>query len=76
MNFPSMTVELGVAAAIQMAIWVPFVYLSIRDIRSLSAAERWKLLKIALTILSLPFVLVWQFATAGNDCGCSCDEDD
>jgi hypothetical protein len=34
------------------------------------------LLKVALTILFLPFVLVWRFTTAGSDCGCCCDEDD
>jgi len=40
------------------------------------AAGRWKLVKLALTILFLPFVLVWKFTTAGSDCGCCCDEDD
>ncbi|HUO14516.1 MAG TPA: hypothetical protein VMX38_05975 [Verrucomicrobiae bacterium] len=51
-------------------------YLIIQWIRSLSAAGRWKLVKLALTILFLPFVLVWKFTTAGSDCGCCCDEDD
>ena len=66
----------GVSLAIQFAILVPFVYLIIRCVRSLSAAERWKLVKIVLTILFLPFVLVWRFTTAGSDCGCCCDGDD
>jgi len=66
----------GVAHAIQFALLVPIVYLIIRGVRSLSAAGRWKLVKIVLTILFLPFVLVWRFATAGSDCGCCCDEDD
>jgi NADH:ubiquinone oxidoreductase subunit 3 (subunit A) len=62
--------------AIQYAIFVLLVYLIIQWIRSLSAAGRWKLVKLALTILFLPFVLVWKFTTAGSDCGCCCDEDD
>ena len=66
----------GAAVAIQFAILVPLVYLMIQWIRSLSAAGRWKLLKQALTILFLPFVLVWRFTTAGSDCGCCCDGDD
>ena len=66
----------GATVAIQYAIFVLLVYLIIQWVRSLSPAGRWKLLKIALTILFLPFVLVWRFATAGSDCGCCCDEDD
>ena len=76
MEFLNTPVGQGVAVAIQFAIWVPFVYLIIRCVRSLSAAGRWKLFKLALTILFLPFVLVWRFTTAGSDCGCCCDEDD
>jgi hypothetical protein len=55
---------------------VLIVYLIIQWVRSLSAAGRWKLVKVALTILFLPFVILWRFTTAGSDCGCCCDEDD
>ena len=76
MELLSTPVGQGVAFVIQFAIYVLLVYLFIQWVRSLSAAGRWKLLKIALTILFLPFVLVWRFTTAGSDCGCCCDEDD
>jgi hypothetical protein len=64
------------AIAIQYTFFVLIVYLIIQWIRSLSAAGRWKLVKVALTILFLPFVILWRFTTAGSDCGCCCDEDD
>ena len=64
------------AIAIQYAVFALLVYLIIQWIRSLSAAGRWKLVKVALTILFLPFVILWRFTTAGSDCGCCCDEDD
>ena len=76
MEFLNTSVGQGAAVAIQFAICVPLVYLIIQWIRSLSAAGRWKLLKLALSILFLPFVIVWRFTTAGSDCGCCCDEDD
>ena len=66
----------GASVAIQYAILALLVYLIFQWVGSLSAAGRWKLLKLALTILFLPFVLVWRFTTAGSDCGCCCDEDD
>jgi hypothetical protein len=75
-DFMSTPVGTGVIAAIQFAIWASVVYLTIRCVRALSPNGRWKLVKIALTILFLPLVLVWKFATAGSDCGCCCDEDD
>ena len=64
------------AIAIQYAFFVLIVYLIIQWVCSLSAAGRWKLVKVALTILFLPFVILWRFTTAGSDCGCCCDEDD
>jgi hypothetical protein len=64
------------AIAIQYTFFVLIVYLIIQWVRSLSAAGRWKLVKVALTILFLPFVILWRFTTAGSDCGCCCDEDD
>jgi hypothetical protein len=76
MEFLNAPVVQGVTVAIQYAISVLLVYLTIQWIRSLSPAGRWMLLKVALTILFLPFVLVWRFTTAGSDCGCCCDEDD
>jgi hypothetical protein len=76
LDFLNTPVGQGVSLTIQFAILVPFVYLIIRGVCSLSAAGRWKLVKLTLTILFLPFVLVWKFTTAGSDCGCCCDEDD
>ncbi len=76
LDFLNTPVGQVVSLAIQIAILVPFVYLIIRCVRFLSAPERWKLVKIVLTILFLPFVLVWRISTAGSDCGCCCDEDD
>jgi len=76
MDFMNTPVGQYATVAIQYAVFVLLVYLIIQWIRSLSAAGRWKLVKLALTILFLPFVLVWKFTTAGSDCGCCCDEDD
>jgi len=76
MEFLNTPVVQGATAAIQCAIFVLLVYLFIQWVRSHSTAGRWKLLKLALTILFLPFVLLWRFTTAGSDCGCCCDEDD
>ncbi len=76
MDFMNTAVVQYATVAIQYAVFVLLVYLIIGWIRSLSAAGRWKLVKLALTILFLPFVLVWKFTTAGGDCGCCCDEDD
>jgi NADH:ubiquinone oxidoreductase subunit 3 (subunit A) len=76
MDFMNTAVVQYATVAIQYAVFVLLVYLIIHWIRSLSAAGRWKLVKLALTILFLPFVLVWKFTTAGSDCGCCCDEDD
>ena len=76
MDFMNTAAVQYATAAIQCAVFVLLVYLIILWIRSLSAAGRWKLVKLALTILFLPFVLVWKFTTAGSDCGCCCDEDD
>jgi hypothetical protein len=76
MDFMNTAVVQYATVAIQYAVFVLLVYLIIGWIRSLSAAGRWKLVKLALTILFLPFVLVWKFTTAGSDCGCCCDEDD
>ena len=76
MDFMNTAAVQYATVAIQYAVFVLLVYLIIQWIRSLSAAGRWKLVKLALTILFLPFVLVWKFTTAGSDCGCCCDEDD
>lgn len=76
MDFMNTAVVQYATVAIQYAVFVLLVYLIIQWIRSLSAAGRWKLVKLTLTILFLPFVLVWKFTTAGSDCGCCCDEDD
>jgi len=76
MDFMNLAVVQYATVAIQYAVFVLLVYLIIQWIRSLPAAGRWKLVKLALTILFLPFVLVWKFTTAGSDCGCCCDEDD
>jgi hypothetical protein len=76
MEFLNTPVVQGAIVVIQSATSVLLVYLIIQWVRSLSAAGRWKLLKVALTILFLPFILVWRFTTAGSDCGCCCDEDD
>ena len=76
LTFMNTPVWPDLALTIQFAMLVPLAYLIIRGIRSLSAAGRWKLVKIALTILFLPFVMSWRFFTAGSDCGCCCDEDD
>ena len=64
-----------VHVAIGLVIWA-VLYFILHFVRSLSAGGRWKLVKILLTILFLPFVLLWKFTTAGSDCGCCCDEDD
>ncbi len=66
----------SVTLAIRFIFWASIVYVAIQGIRSLSPAGRWKLFKISLMILFLPFVLIWKFTTAGSDCGCCCDEDD
>jgi len=76
MDFMNTAVVQYAPFAIQYAIFVLLVYLIIQWVRSLSAAGRWKLVKVALTILFLPFVILWRFTTAGSDCGCCCDEDD
>ena len=76
MDFLNTPVRPGVTLLIPFAIGVPIAYLIIRGICSLSATGRWKLVKVLLTILFLPLVLGWRFATAGSDCGCCCDEDD
>ena len=76
MEFMGTPVVQGTIAAIQYAISVLLIYLFLQWVRLLSPAARWKLLKIALTILFLPFVILWRFMTAGSDCGCCCDEDD
>ena len=76
MEFLNTPVVQGATVAFQYATFALLIYLIIQWIRSLPTAGRWKLLKIALTILFLPFVLVWRLATAGSDCGCCCDEDD
>ena len=76
MDFMNTAAVQYATVAIQYAVFVLLVYLIIQWIRSLSAAGRWKLVKLTLTILFLPFVLVWKFTTAGSDCGCCCDEDD
>ncbi len=76
MDFMNTAVVQYATVAIQYAVFGLLVYVIIQWIRSLSAAGRWKLVKLALTILFLPFVLVWKFTTAGSDCGCCCDEDD
>ena len=65
-----------VVIAIDLAICVLVLYFILRFVRSLSAGGRWKLVKILLTILFLPAVLLWKFMTAGSDCGCCCDGDD
>jgi NADH:ubiquinone oxidoreductase subunit 3 (subunit A) len=75
-DFMNTAVVQYATVAIQYAVFVLLVYLIIQWIRSLSAAGRWKLVKVALTILFLPFVILWRFTTAGSDCGCCCDEDD
>ena len=75
-DFLNTAVLPGVVVAIRLAIGALVVYLILRSVRTLPPAGRWKLVKLALTILFLPFVLVWKFATAGSDCGCCCDEDD
>lgn len=75
-DFLNAPIPPSVALAFQFIIWTSVVFLIIRGVCSLSAAGRWKLVKIALTILFLPFVLLWRFTTAGSDCGCCCDEDD
>ena len=66
----------GVVVAMRLAIGALVVYLILQSVRTLPPAGRWKLVKLALMILFLPFVLVWKFMTAGSDCGCCCDEDD
>jgi chromate transport protein ChrA len=76
MEFLDTPVVQGATVAVQYAIFVLLIYLIFQWVRSLSAAGRWKLVKLALTILFLPFVIIWRFTTAGSDCGCCCDEDD
>lgn len=66
----------GMLVAVQLAVWVPVVYLAVYAVRALSPSRRWKLLKAALIVLFLPIVLIWKVGTAGSDCGCCCDEDD
>lgn len=65
-----------VHVAICLVIWGLVLYLILSFVRSLSGGGRWNLVKILLTILFLPGVLLWKFMTAGSDCGCCCDEDD
>ena len=76
MEFLNTTVRQGVVVAVHLVIGALVVYLILHLARALLPAGRWKLIKLALTILFLPFVLVWKFTTAGSDCGCCCDEDD
>ena len=57
-DFLNTPVRSGVTLAFQFIVWVPVVYLTIRGVCSLSTAGRWKLVKVALTILFLPFVLL------------------
>jgi hypothetical protein len=76
MEFLNTAVRPGVIVAVQLVIGALVVYLIFQLARALPPAGRWKLFKLALTILFLPFVLVWKFMTAGSDCGCCCDEDD
>jgi hypothetical protein len=76
MDFMNTPVWRGLANAIQYAIFALLVCLIIQWVRSLSAAGRWKLVRVALIVLFLPFVILWRFTTAGSDCGCCCDEDD
>ena len=76
LNFLHTLVGHGVFLTLLFAILAPIVYVFIRCVRSLSAAGRWKLLKIVLTIVFFPLVSAWLFATAGSDCDCCCDEDD
>lgn len=76
MEFWNTAVQPGVVVAIQLVIGALLLYLIFQLVRALPPAGRWKLVKLALMILFLPFVLVWKFMTAGSDCGCCCDEDD
>lgn len=76
LNFLHTLVGHGVFLTLLFAILAPIAYVIIRCVRSLSAAGRWKLLKIVLTIMFFPLAFAWLFATAGSDCGCRCDEDD
>ena len=66
----------GVVAAINVAIRALVAYLICHLVSALPPAGRWNLVKLTLTILFLPAVLLWKFMTAGSDCGCCCDEDD
>ena len=75
-DFLNTAVQPGVVVAVHLVIGALVVYLILQLVRALPAAGRWKLVKLALTIMFLPFVLVWKFTTAGSDCGCCCDEDD
>jgi len=76
MEFLNTAVRPGVVVAVQLVIGALVVYLIFQLVRALPPAGRWKLFKLALMILFLPFVLVWKFTTAGTDWGCCCDEDD
>lgn len=75
-DFLNTAVLPAVLVAVNLVIGALVVYLIFLLVRALSPAGRWRLVKVALMILFLPFVLVWKFATAGSDCGCCCDEDD
>ena len=75
-DFLDKLVMQGATIAVQFAILGSVIYLVVRFIYPVPPTGRWKMVRIALTILFLPFVLVWRFATAGTDCGCYCDEDD
>jgi beta-lactamase regulating signal transducer with metallopeptidase domain len=66
----------NVVAATRLAFLVLLVYLAICKIRALSKAALWKLVKVILIVLFLPFVILWKVTTAGSDCSCCCDEDD
>lgn len=71
-NFLNTPVFLYAALTIQLAVGMAMAYAIIRGICSLSAAGRWKVVKVVLTILFLPFVLIYTIAAAGSGCGCGC----
>ena len=75
MEFLNMTARPGVVVAVHLVIGALVVYLILQLVQALPPA-RWKLVKLALTILFLPLVMVLKFTTVRSDCGCSCDEND
>ena len=54
MDFLNTPVRPGAVVAIRLAIWVPVVYLIIQFVRALSAAGRWKLVKLFYLLNSVP----------------------